>query len=76
MLSEAREATIRVISVDDFSPGELTNMPPASKNRAQDENAAKNKAAGGKKNARGVQAASAKKKAPKKKRTTKKQAEV
>ena len=76
MLSEAREATIRVISVDDFSPGELTNMPPASKNRTQDENAAKNKAAGGKKNARGVQAASAKKKAPKKKRTTKKQAEV
>ena len=75
MLLEAREATIRVISVDDFSPGKLTNAPPASKNRAGKKSAASKKTGAGGKTVRGGKAASAKNNAPKKKRATKKTAD-
>ena len=76
MLLAAREATIRVISVDDFSPGELTNVPPASKNRAGAKTAANEKTAAGGKSAHGGKAASTGKSAPKKKRAANKRAEA
>jgi hypothetical protein len=74
MLRAAREATIRVISVDDFSPGQLTNMPLPSKNRASKTGTVKKKTAGDATAAGGKKTSAVKKAAVKKSRKTKKQA--
>jgi acyl-CoA dehydrogenase len=75
LLLQAREATIRVISVDDFSPQQLTNMPRATKNKANSKGAAEPGAVAGKKSARSGTAKRAKKTAPRKKGAGTKQAE-